>query len=192
MVASGLLFATASARMPPYTLEAIKDLKDVCCANAYVSGTYVEASNGDVLIDKPIFKQETGFLVEQLNRVGASFCCISRTRTIAKLIHPQIEGNFVTFSGGYTDLSSLGVSEFETYFILAFGEDLGPVMEAAKHIPDLDAHLAKGVSSSGMQALDMQKKGTNKESALASITEYYRVLWYRCVTNHSYRRQHHQ
>lgn len=64
LVAIRVLFATASARTGPYTLEAINSLMDVCCANAYLTGAYVKTSSGEVLIDKPFLKQETAFLNE--------------------------------------------------------------------------------------------------------------------------------
>lgn len=175
LVASGVMFATASARTIPYTLAAINGLMDICCANAYLSGAYVETSKGEVLVDKPIFKEETAFLVEQLNKSKASFCCVSRNHTIGKLNHPEVERNFKTFSGVYTDISSIDISQFETYFILACGENLDSVKDAAKQIPDLDTNFFKTAFSNGIQVLDLIKQDANKGSALANIIEYYNI-----------------
>ena len=175
LVASGVLFATASARTPPYTLSAIHDLMDICCANAFLTGAYVETSNSEVLIDKPISKPEASFLVEQLKKVKASFCCVSRNRTIGILNHPEVEWSFKTFNGAYEAFASSGLSQFETYFILAFGENLGPVLEAAKQIPDLGVNIVESVFSNGIKSLDIQKQGVDKKSALTGIIEYYGI-----------------
>lgn len=175
LVNSGVLFATATAREIPYTHAAINNLKDIYCANAYISGTYVKTSKGEVLCDKPFTNDEFSFLQNQFNKVQASFCCVTRDRTFAGVNHPEVVKNFVTFSGGYSDISTSDTSQIEAYFILAFGENLESVAGAANQLPDIEIISPMETFFPGIQALDIQKPGTGKEPALRHIAEYFGV-----------------
>lgn len=175
LVKSGVLFATASARDKPYTLSAIKNIKELCCANAYLTGSYIETSSGDVLIDMAISKEEATFLIDQFNRVKASYCCIAKDYTIAKVNHPGYEWNFKTFSGKYSDIASFNVSRSKFYYMLAFAENLAPVVDAVNQLPDLKISAMLESRSDGMQGLSLMNHDAGKKEALMRIMDYYNI-----------------
>lgn len=175
LVNSGVLFATASARAIPYTYKVINNLKDICCANAYVSGTYVTTSKGELLYDKPFSKEEFSFLLNQFNKAEASFCCVTRDLTFARVNHPEVARIFNNFSGEYKDISKSDISQIEAYFIIALGENLDSVADAASQLPEIEITSPMETFFQGIQALDIQKLGTGKEPALRNIAEYFGV-----------------
>lgn len=65
LVKSGALFATASARNKSYTREAILNLSDLCCANAYINGGLIETAHERIILDNPIDKNEIALLIEK-------------------------------------------------------------------------------------------------------------------------------
>ena len=134
LVKSGVLFATVSARTISHTVSAISNLREMCCANAYVNGSFVEASNGEVLLDSPIEEEDVSIIVEELNRVQASFCCISKDSAVAKLVHPGASKGFKLHHGTFIERPILDVPELKTYLVAAEANDIQPVIDAAtKH-----------------------------------------------------------
>lgn len=178
LVKSGILFATATARSKAYSMSAISSIMDVCCANAYANGSFIEASNGDVLLDSLIGHEDTSALIEQCHRIGASFCCISKDKVIAEVKHPEFNEEFKTYFGKYSYLSSLDRSHINTHFMAAYAEDIQPLIEfAKKHLPNIEsgAVVRFQVQGRGIEESQFQNKGVNKGTALKSIASHYGI-----------------
>jgi len=178
LVKSGILFATATARNKVYSMSAISPIMDVCCANAYANGAFIEASNGDVLLDSLIGNEDTSALIEQCHRIGASFCCISRDEVIAEVKHPEFNDEFKTYYGEYSYLSSLDRSDVNTHFMAAYAENIQPLVEFAKtRLPNIDAGAVVRFQVQGrwIEESQFQNKGVNKGAALKSIAGHYGI-----------------
>lgn len=178
LVKSGILFATASARSKVFSMSAISPIMDVCCANAYANGAFIEASNGDILTDSLLGKENTSALIEQCHRMGASFCCISKDEVIAEVKHSEFSEEFKTYYGEYSTLSSLDRSEINTHFLAAYAENIQPLVALAKkHFPNIEAGPVVRFQVQGrwMEESQFQNRGINKGTALKSIAGRYGV-----------------
>ena len=176
LVNLGVLFATVSARTISYTENAISTLKDVCCANAHVNGAFVEASNGDVLLDKPLEDGDTSFLIEELNHAQASFCCISKYNAIARLTNPDVSKGFNLHHGTFTERAIIDTPPLKTYLIAAEAKDMQSVVDAAaRRRLDIEKSPIVQSTMTGREVLFFQKKCTSKEAAMRSIAEGYGI-----------------
>lgn len=176
LVKSGILFATASARTKSHSKRGISSIMEVCCANAYVNGTFVETSDGTVLIDDPIEDDDASHLIEQLNHVRASFCCISKDDAIAKILRPEAAKAFGQHHGSFSEKSIVDHPGFEVYLLAAEAEDLRPVLKVVtEQLNGIEASPVIRSPMTGMEVSFFQKKGTNKGAALRRITGYYGI-----------------
>jgi Cof subfamily protein (haloacid dehalogenase superfamily) len=176
LVDLGVLFATVSARTISYTEYAISTFKDVCCANAYVNGAFVEASNGAVLLDSPLEDEDTSFLIEKLNHARASFCCISKDNAIASLTNPDVSKGFKLHHGTFIERAIIDTPPLNTYLIAAEAKDMQSVVDAAaRHRLDIEMSPIVQSPMTGLKVSFFQKKGTSKAAAMRSIAECYGV-----------------
>ncbi len=178
LVRSGVLFATASARSKIFAAKAISNIKEVCCANAYVNGAFTEVQNGEVLIDSPMSPEDTSILIDQCHEIGASFCCLSKDDVVAEVKHPEFKEEFKTYYGEYSHLSALNTASVRAHFIAVYAENIQPVVEVVqKHLPHIEAGAIVRFQVQGrwIEESQFQNKGVNKGAALRSIASYYGV-----------------
>jgi Cof subfamily protein (haloacid dehalogenase superfamily) len=177
LVESGILFATATARTISYTVSGISPLMQLCCANAYVNGAYVETSDGQVLIDDPIDDKDASVLINQLDEIKASFCRVAKDHLIVHILHPPAEPGFRLHHGSYSQRfnSESFHREHKDYLIQAAAPDLSPVVElAARQLPDLE--ISPIIQRPpGLEVAFFQKKGIDKAAALRKIARHYNV-----------------
>lgn len=173
---SGVLFATASARTKPNTLDVFSILKDISCANAYTNGTFVETSNGEILTDSPIDKDSIAFLADLCNKQRTSFCCISKEVAYAKRYHPECDKPFSMYNGQYSQITNGLPPGLKVYFMAVFSEDLEPFVNlAAQQLTEIEISPISLSRFGNMKFCFLQKAGVNKETALRSIAEHYNV-----------------
>lgn len=178
LVKSGVRFATASARGKAFSMNAISPIMDVCCANAYVNGAYIESSNGDVILDSPMSLEDASILIEQSQKMGASFCCLSKDQVIAEVNHPEFEEDFKIYYGNYSYLSAKNVSNINSHFIAAYAENIQPLVDFAKErLPNLEAGalVRFQIRERWMEESQFQNKGINKGTALKRIASHYGI-----------------
>jgi len=178
LVKSGVLFATVSARTISHTYDALSTLSEVCCANAYVNGAFIETYDGEVLVDSPIEDDEAYLLVEIFDNFQASFSCISKNDAIATVRHPEIIRAFEKHHGRFTETSLTNSPGFKPYLIAVIMEDIQPVIEVInKQLPGIETSpvVRPQAYGRGTEGSFIQKRGTNKGAALRRIAEYYNV-----------------
>jgi Cof subfamily protein (haloacid dehalogenase superfamily) len=178
LVKSGILFATASARSKAFATNAILPIKAVCCANAYVNGTYTEASNGEVLIDSPMSLEDTSILIDQCHEIGASLCCLLKDEVIADVKHPQFKEEFKIYFGEYAHLSDVNAAHIQAHSLAVYAENIQPMIDVVqKHLPHIEAGSLVRFQNQGrwIEESHFQNKGINKGAALRSIAAYFGV-----------------
>ena len=176
LVEAGVLFATVSARTISSADRAISPILGMCCANAYVNGAFAQTQSGEVLVDRPIEDWEATILIEQLNKVNASFCYIYKDGAMALIRHSESNWGFNQHHGSFQKVSVFDrPPEEEAYLISVEAEDTQSVIEFVHDVlPGVSASpIVK--TPSGLGVSFFQKKGSDKEAALLGIAAHYGV-----------------
>lgn len=178
LVKSGALFATASARNKSYSREAILNLSDICCANAYINGALIETPDGSTILDSYIKNEDTAILAEQCHQVNASFCFVTKNQTFVSIRHTEslerIKKAFSSFNGGYSEDPILGGPSQKVYLMMVVGDDLVQIKETAAKMICLQAEIIRSPNS-GMETLLISTNIANKETALRAIAGHYQI-----------------
>lgn len=176
IIKSGIKFATVSARTISYTNAALGNLKDICCAKAYVNGAYIETTEGEVLVDKPIKAEEVDSIIKMLNDMKASFCCVSKDDAMAKLRDAKCSRGFLQHHGKLNERDIFDSSGRSIYLMPVEGRNLEKVIKYAT-MQGMDVETTPVIKSpkTDFEVTFFQRKGTNKEKALISIAEFLDV-----------------
>ena len=175
-VASGVLFATASARTRPNTFHAIGGLKPLCCANAYVNGAYIETSENEVLEDLPMVDEEVDAIVNLCKDLNASLCCTSVDDAMANILHQECEKAFALVHKELEESTDISQRGFNTYAIIAYGKDLKPLIDLVKD--DLNFTAAGNrswLARFNKEYVYLQHRSANKGHALNTICRHFDI-----------------
>jgi Cof subfamily protein (haloacid dehalogenase superfamily) len=175
LVKAGVLFATVSARNMAYTKVAISNIREICCANAYLNGAYIISSDGDVLVDNPIGNEDASLLIKHCINMGASFCYFSKNDVMAKIRHQELKEAFTEYYGPYSEISTINKTHLKPYFIAVYYENIRPFVDFAnKHLKNIEsgAIVRFQIQELWIEESQFQYKGINKGTALAIIAKY--------------------
>lgn len=174
LVKSGILFATASVRTKAFTQASIRDIQELCCGNIYINGAIIETSDGEIIKEISLEEDETSSLIDQCNRLEASYCLISRDDAVARQFRKGVEKPFNSYHGSYREESLTAGPGFEVFCFAVVTEDTGPVVEfAEQQLPGLQASPSMLHPSTGLEEIFFLKKGVNKGSALKCLSDHF-------------------
>ena len=117
LVESGRFFAIGSARKKSYMVDTYTGLSEICCAHACTNRTYVETSDGEVLVDAPVERDDLSLLMEACRRIKASYICCSQTTSMAKTYDPRIAQEFEYYHGKFFEEETIDRSKFNAYLM---------------------------------------------------------------------------
>lgn len=176
LVESGRFFAIGSARKKSYMVDTYPGLSEVCCAHACTNGTYVETSDGEVLVDAPFERDELSLLMEECRRLKASYICCSQTTSIAKTYDPRIAQEFEYYHGRFFKEETVDISKFNAYLMSVVTTEpealLGVVSD---HFINVEPSPIQASPDNGSWFLFLQRKGINKATALEAIADHHGV-----------------
>jgi HAD superfamily hydrolase (TIGR01484 family) len=182
IVASGILFATASIRTKSFTRRSIGPLVNKCCGNSYLCGSLVEASDGTVLADYPLENEAVALLMEECNRRKVSFCCVSQDEAAAKVFEKGVEGPFNSYHGEYFEMSTIAAHALPVYIFVVVAEEPNVMVEFAwEKGLGLNASPSLLNPNTGLEEIFFLKKGVNKGTALECLAAHYGVALPRTV-----------
>jgi len=177
LVESGRLFAIGSARRRSYLRNTYPAFSEVCCAHACTNGTYVETSDGDILVDAPFEGEDLSLLIEECYRIKASFICCSQTISMAKTYSPSIAEEFEYFHGKFLEEEAVDKSMFKAYLMSVVTTEPEALLNVvSNHLPKIEPSPVRTLPDNGASFLFLQRKGVNKATALQAIADHYGVV----------------